>query len=130
VFTWLGLYLQHRFGLGEVGIGLALLGYGVPGFLLGPLIGRRLADRRGRARLIPPGVAVGACSRKSRPDVCSRNSRPDVAPRPRRRHAPGTSRSRRHPFGVWRPAGSVSHDARTYVVASAGRAGKELFQVG
>ena len=59
VFTWLGLYLQRRFGVGEVGIGLALLGYGVPGFLLGPLIGR-LADRHGRARLIPPGVAVGA----------------------------------------------------------------------
>jgi len=61
VFTWLGLYLQHRFGLGAVGIGLALLGYGVPGFLLGPLIGR-LADRHGRARLIPFGVAVGAAA--------------------------------------------------------------------
>jgi len=61
VFTWLGLYLQHRFGLGAVGIGLALLGYGVPGFLLGPLIGR-LADRHGRARLIPCGVAVGAAA--------------------------------------------------------------------
>ncbi len=61
IYTWLGLYFQRRFGLGEVGIGLALLGYGVPGFVLGPVIGR-LADRHGRARLIPLGVAVAAIS--------------------------------------------------------------------
>jgi len=59
VYTWLGVYLSQRFGLGELGIGLALLGYGIPGFLLGPVIGR-VADRYGRARLIPAGVAVGA----------------------------------------------------------------------
>ncbi|GAC1529479.1 MAG: MFS transporter [Acidimicrobiales bacterium] len=59
VYTWLGLYLQRRFNLGPTGIGLALLGYGIPGFVLGPVIGR-LADRHGRARLIPLGVAVGA----------------------------------------------------------------------
>ncbi|QYU68541.1 MFS transporter [Leptolyngbya sp. 15MV] len=47
VFTWLGVYFQRRYGLGEVGIGLALAGYGVPGFLLGPVIGS-LADRYGR----------------------------------------------------------------------------------
>lgn len=52
VYTWLGLYLHQRFGLGPTGIGLALLGYGVPGFVLGPLIGTT-ADRYGRARLIP-----------------------------------------------------------------------------
>jgi predicted MFS family arabinose efflux permease len=46
VFTWLGLYFAQRYGLGEVGIGLAILGYGVPGFLLGPVIGRA-ADRWG-----------------------------------------------------------------------------------
>src|SRR5258708_10569121 len=40
VYTWLGLYFVKRYGLGEVGIGLALLGYGVPGFLFGPVIGR------------------------------------------------------------------------------------------
>ena len=59
VFTWLGLYFAQRFGLGEVGIGLALLGYGIPGFLLGPVIGR-IADRRGRRWLVPAGLGVGA----------------------------------------------------------------------
>jgi predicted MFS family arabinose efflux permease len=59
VYTWLGLYFERRFDLGPVGIGLALLGYGLPGFLIGPLIGRR-ADRSGRARLIPLGMAVAA----------------------------------------------------------------------
>ena len=62
VYTWLGVYLHQRFGLGEVGIGLALLGYGIPGLLFGPLIGR-LADRHGRARIIPAGVALtGVCA--------------------------------------------------------------------
>ncbi|WP_271898445.1 MFS transporter [Candidatus Phyllobacterium onerii] len=59
VFTWLGVYLERRYGLGPVGIGLALLGYGVPGFLFGPLIGR-LADRWGRAKLIPVGLSISA----------------------------------------------------------------------
>lgn len=62
VYTWLGVYLHQRFGLGEIGIGLALMGYGVPGLLFGPLIGR-LADRHGRARIIPAGVALtGLCA--------------------------------------------------------------------
>jgi predicted MFS family arabinose efflux permease len=62
VFTWLGVYLHRRFGLDEVGIGLVLLGYGIPGLLFGPLIGR-LADRYGRARIIPLGVALtGLCA--------------------------------------------------------------------
>lgn len=59
VYTWLGLYLQRRFGLGELGIGLTLLGYGIPGLLLGPVIGH-LVDRYGRDRIIPAGVALGA----------------------------------------------------------------------
>lgn len=59
VFTWLGLYLERRYGLGPVGIGLALLGYGIPGFVFGPLIGRA-ADRYGRGRLIPLGLVLGA----------------------------------------------------------------------
>ena len=59
VFTWLGLYFSRRYGLGEVGIGLALLGYGFPGFVLGPLIGRA-ADRWGRRWLIPSGLAIAS----------------------------------------------------------------------
>lgn len=61
VFTWLGLYFTQRYRLGEIGIGLALLGYGIPGFLLGPVIGR-LADRYGRSRLIPPGLGIAGLS--------------------------------------------------------------------
>lgn len=62
IYTWLGVYLVQRFGLGPVGVGLALLGYGVPGFLFGPVIGR-LADRYGRARIIPSGMfTAGACA--------------------------------------------------------------------
>ena len=59
VFTWLGLYFSQRYRLGEVGIGLALLGYGVPGFLFGPVIGRA-ADRWGRRWLIPSGIVLAA----------------------------------------------------------------------
>jgi predicted MFS family arabinose efflux permease len=61
-YTSLGVYLHRRFGLGEVGIGLALLGYGIPGLLFGPIIGR-LADRYGRSRIIPAGVTLtGVCA--------------------------------------------------------------------
>lgn len=59
VYTWLGLYFARWYGLGEVGIGLAILGYGVPGFLLGPVIGRA-ADRWGRRWLVPAGLAISA----------------------------------------------------------------------
>ncbi|TAM83371.1 MAG: MFS transporter [Acidobacteria bacterium] len=61
VFAWLGLYLVRRYGLGEAGIGLALLGYGIPGFLLGPTIGRA-ADRWGRRWLLPAGFGIAAAS--------------------------------------------------------------------
>jgi predicted MFS family arabinose efflux permease len=61
VFTWLGVYFSRRYGVGGVGIGLALLGYGVPGFLFGPAIGR-LADRFGRSRLIPLGLLLAGTS--------------------------------------------------------------------
>ena len=59
VFTWLGVYFERRYGLGPIGIGLALLGYGIPGFLFGPVIGRA-ADRLGRGRLLPVGLGLGA----------------------------------------------------------------------
>ncbi len=58
IYAWLGVYLHERFELGPIGIGLALLGYGVPGFLFGPAVGRA-ADRSGRARLVPVGIALG-----------------------------------------------------------------------
>ena len=61
VFTWLGVYLERRYNVGPVGIGMALLGYGVPGFLFGPVIGRA-ADRWGRARLLPIGLGLSALS--------------------------------------------------------------------
>lgn len=61
IFTWLGLYFARDHHLGEVGIGLAPLGYGVPGFVLGPAIGR-LADPWGRGRVVPLGLAVAALS--------------------------------------------------------------------
>ncbi len=61
VFTWLGVYFIRRYSLGEVGVGLALLGYGMPGMILGPVIGRA-ADRLGRRRLVPAGLAIAALS--------------------------------------------------------------------
>ena len=61
IFTWLGVYFERRYGVGPVGIGLALLGYGVPGFLFGPLIGRA-ADRWGRGRLLPIGLGLSAAA--------------------------------------------------------------------
>lgn len=64
VYTWLGLYFAQRYRLGPIGIGLALLGYGVPGFILGPVIGSA-ADRWGRRRLIPLGLGIGALAAAS-----------------------------------------------------------------
>ena len=61
LFTWISVYFVQRFHLGPVGIGLALLGYGVPGFLFGPLIGRA-ADRIGRSRILPVGLLLSASS--------------------------------------------------------------------
>lgn len=61
VFAWLGFYLARRYFLGDIGIGLALLGYGIPGFLLGPTIGRT-ADRWGRRWLVPAGLEVASIS--------------------------------------------------------------------
>ena len=59
VFSWLGLYLSQRYGLSDRGIGLALLGYGIPGLLLGPAIGR-VADKLGRGAIIPAGILLAS----------------------------------------------------------------------
>ncbi|NES95254.1 MAG: MFS transporter [Desertifilum sp. SIO1I2] len=61
VYTWLGLYLTYRYELSDIGIGFAIFGYGVPGLLFSPLIGR-LVDRWGRRWLIPPGLAISAAA--------------------------------------------------------------------
>lgn len=58
VFSWLGVYFYNTYHLTERGIGLALLGYGIPGLLLGSRIGR-MADRVGRKKIIPLGIALG-----------------------------------------------------------------------
>jgi predicted MFS family arabinose efflux permease len=59
IFTWLGVYIEQRYHLGPTAIGLALLGYGIPGAILGPMIGR-VADRYGRASIIPAGLALAS----------------------------------------------------------------------
>jgi predicted MFS family arabinose efflux permease len=61
VFTWLGLYLSKFYGLGEIAIGVVIVGWGIPGFLFGPSIGK-LSDRHGRSLLIPVGLALAAFS--------------------------------------------------------------------
>jgi predicted MFS family arabinose efflux permease len=61
VFSWLGFYFSKRFGLGDQGVGLALLGYGVPGMIFGPAVGRA-ADQLGRRHIIPIGLWIAALS--------------------------------------------------------------------
>jgi predicted MFS family arabinose efflux permease len=59
VFTWLGLYFKSKYDLNEWQIGIALMGYGPPGFFFGPLIGN-IADKNGRKILLPSGILLSA----------------------------------------------------------------------
>ena len=61
IFSWLGYYFVNRYGLNDQQIGLALLGYGIPGMFLGVSIGKA-ADRSGRKNLTSIGLAAGAVS--------------------------------------------------------------------
>lgn len=59
IFAWLGYFFYTNYGLNQFHIGLALLGYGIPGLLFGPLLGK-FADRYGRNKIIPIGLSLGA----------------------------------------------------------------------
>jgi predicted MFS family arabinose efflux permease len=61
VFAWTGYFFYKNYHLSEKEIGLALLGYGIPGLLLGPVVGK-LADKFGRNKIIPVGILVGGLS--------------------------------------------------------------------
>ena len=61
IFGWLGLLLMRRYHLHDTGIGLALAGYGLPGIVFGPVIGR-WGDRYGRSYVVPAGFIWAAIS--------------------------------------------------------------------
>jgi len=61
VFAWTGYLFYKTYHLNGKEIGFALLGYGIPGLLFGPILGK-LADKYGRNRIIPVGILVGALS--------------------------------------------------------------------
>ncbi len=61
IFAWTGYFFFENYQLDEKGVGLALLGYGIPGLFLGPYLGK-MADRYGRNRIIPMGISLGALS--------------------------------------------------------------------
>jgi predicted MFS family arabinose efflux permease len=61
VFAWTGYFFYKNYHLNEKEIGFALLGYGIPGLLLGPIVGK-LADKFGRNKIIPVGILVGGLS--------------------------------------------------------------------
>jgi predicted MFS family arabinose efflux permease len=62
IFAWLGLLLTRRYQLHDIGIGLALAGYGLPGIFFGTMIGR-WGDLYGRRYVVPFGFLwAAACA--------------------------------------------------------------------
>jgi predicted MFS family arabinose efflux permease len=59
IFAWLGLLLARRYHLHDIGIGFALVGYGLPGIFFGATIGR-WADHYGRRYVVPLGFLWAA----------------------------------------------------------------------
>jgi len=59
IFAWLSLLLISRYHLHDMGIGLALAGYGLPGILFGTVIGK-WGDRYGRSYVVPAGFLWAA----------------------------------------------------------------------
>jgi predicted MFS family arabinose efflux permease len=59
VYTWLGFYMSQRYDMDGLRIGLTILGYGIPGLIFSPMIGKAV-DRWGRRWLIPPGLGMAA----------------------------------------------------------------------
>jgi len=62
IFAWLGVLFAERYKLTGAGIGLVMIGYGIPDLLLGKLIGG-WADRFGRRYIVPTGFFwAAACA--------------------------------------------------------------------
>ena len=62
IFAWLGLLIASRYHLGDVGIGILLIGYGLPDLLFGGIIGG-WGDIYGRRYVVPFGFLwAGMCA--------------------------------------------------------------------
>jgi MFS family permease len=62
IFAWLGVLLASRYDLGDVGIGLVLMGYGLPDLLFGTVIGS-WGDLYGRRYVVPIGfICASVCA--------------------------------------------------------------------
>jgi MFS family permease len=62
IFAWLGVLLASRYHLGDIGIGLVLMGYGLPDLLFGTVIGS-WGDRYGRRYVVPIGfICASICA--------------------------------------------------------------------
>ncbi len=59
VYTRFGYWLETEYNLSSIWIGVALIGYGLPGFILGPTWGK-LADSKGRSVFLPFGLILSA----------------------------------------------------------------------